>query len=155
MEQEENKRKYIKIGKRYWIRDHYAFESDLIPGTPDILQGTGMCRCFKDEEVFWNEPDQVCYICEGAFNDFGLNDWHVVNILDDGIDVHMFHTIAWTRNQIEEWCMKWLKKHPSYVINLDDFTYQVFLEANWNLLVETTIGLDTLTVVAKKMTGRK
>lgn len=125
--------KPIKIGKSYQMSNCTTFECAGIPGCPGV-DGWG-CMCFKDEDIFWNAPDEVCYVAESAFlNSFDEDQrrWANFSLFPQTKSAYM-GVMAWSHNLIVEECKKFLKFNPQYDINIEEFAYRVFCDATWNL----------------------
>lgn len=133
---EDKEKKYVKIGTRCKFNDgSLYFEFGYIPGCPGI-DGWG-CICFKDEEIYINEPDEICYMSESNF----------FNSFDE--DLHRFigHTVTpaiafshtpksgcWTHNDILRRCENIVKLVPAYKnLNPEELAHRVFLAAIWTL----------------------
>lgn len=125
---EEEKKKYIKIGKRYWIRDHYTYMHGCVPEWDLTNSGQG-CNCFKDEEVFLTEPDEVCYICECAFLDSYENEAPRWCMISTGAFTEK--PMGWTANEMKEECQKFLISHPKFSLDVDEFTHYYFKVMTW------------------------
>lgn len=146
--------KPIKIGKRNKMRGYIAFECDAIPGCPGV-DGWG-CMCFKDEEIFWNEPDEVCYVAECEFlNSFEEDQrrWCSFNLYPQ-TEFASRGLTAWSKNDIIAQCKKFLKYNTYYKLDLEEFAYRVFCEATWTLPTynDDTFGItSTFLEAAMKM----
>ncbi len=125
---EEKKKDYIKIGKRYRIRDHFTYEHGYVPEWDLTNSGQGSI-CFKDEEIFLNEPDEVCYICECAFLNGYENDAPSWCTISTGAFTEQ--PLGWTANQIREECRKFLLSHPRFRLDVDEFAHYYFTVMTW------------------------
>lgn len=129
---EEEKTDYIKIGKRYEIRDHFTYECGLIPGCPGI--DGWYCMCFKDEEIFLNEPKEICYITECMFvNSFdeNLQRWITFDLYPKLRDC--YGESIWSHDSIIDTCKLAARSLPEFHFSLEEFAYRVFKEATWTL----------------------
>lgn len=141
----EEKKDYIKIGRCYEINGGMAFECGHDPNAKvdaDV--------CFKDEEIFINNPDGVCFIEELSFHKwFDLvyngkvsedeeeeifekceHDELQIFIWDEErISSGLYNEAVWTHNSILEKCVEFLRKHPNYKLDPEDLAYKVFMDA--------------------------
>lgn len=138
--EENNQREYVKIGKRYKMANgNEVYEWGGIPDCPGI-EGWG-CICFKDEEIFLNEPDEICYMSESNF----------FNSFEEDLPRFIVHTImpetrfsrtkesgCWTANDFIRDSRNFVKYVPAYH-NLDpvELAHRVFLAATWTMRKET------------------
>lgn len=143
MEEEKTEKKYLKIGKRYEVRDHYTFERGYVPEWDLIGDGAGVC--FKDEEIFFNEPDEVCYVPEAAFVD-GFEDLKPVFLATADETPGPW---GWTANMFREECKKFLVSHPKFQLDVDEFAHRLFLETT--RVVDTSMEVDPLTSIVSIM----
>lgn len=128
----EEKNDYIKIGY-YHLRNNgnKTYACAPIPGCPGV-EGWG-CMCFKDEEIFLNEPQEVCYIAECMFlNSFDedLQRWCLFEI---GEKIkHCYGEATWTHDELLEASIAYLKK-TNLPISPEELAYRVFCDATWSL----------------------
>ena len=126
----EEDNKYIKIGKRYVTNSGYSYECGYVREWDVVGDGFMGCVAFKDEEIFLNEPDEICYIPEPAFSEaFSYEEgprWHLVT-LDKPREESLYRKPwSWTANELRELCSNFLHKHPSFKFDLDEFTHFFF-----------------------------
>ncbi len=136
-------KKYLKIGKRYQIRDYYTFEHGYCPEWDIIGDCAGVC--FKDEEIFFNEPDEVCYVPETAFIDRFENLLPVFRALADATPGQW----GWTANMFRAECEKFLISHPSFNLDVDEFAHRLFLETT--RVVDTSMCVEPMTSIVSIM----
>lgn len=127
---EDKEKKYIKIGARYPYKGHWCYASSYIPNCD--MEGE---RCFKDEEIYWKEPDEICYIGSSAFTDWDLDvPFRIIHIANDFDRNVYYKPVAFSHNDIVEKAKTFLKDNPSFKSILpEDLAYRVFLKAQWAL----------------------
>ena len=153
---EDKEKKYIKIGKRYEIKEGMAFECGLLPKVANLQE-----FCFKDEEVYLNEPNEICYVDDLCFHKwFDLvyngqiseeeeeevfehceNDELQVFVWDKNRKASgLYDEAVWSHKSILKKCASFLKKNPHYApIDPEDLAYKVFLDAKGSIRVRPAL----------------
>lgn len=149
---ENEKKNYIKIGKRYKVKEGMAFECGLLP-----KKGNFQAYCFKDEEVYLNEPDEICYVDDLSFHKwFDLiyngkiseeeEEMAIENCENDELQIFiwdeerrtsgLYKTSVLTHKSILAKCVEFLRKNPEYNLDPEDLAYRVFLDIDSALITE-------------------
>lgn len=171
---EDKEKKYIKIGKRYKTQKGWAFECGLLP-----LNGVFQSYCFKDEEVYTNEPDEVCYVDDLCFRKwFDLvirgeiskdeeeevfekceND-ELKTFVWEGSDheKEIYGSAVWSHKSLLVKSTEFLKKNPRYAaVDPEQLAYKVFVDAKEIITVypsgEPLNEPDNFTKAAQELIG--
>ena len=126
----EENNKYIKIGKCYTTNGVKSYECGYVREWDVVGDGYMGCVAFKDEEVFLKEPDEICYIPEFAFSECRPQGegpyWHLVTLDSPREESIYKKPWSYTANELRELCADFLRTHPRFKFDLDDFTYFFF-----------------------------
>lgn len=126
----EGKKNYIKIGVRCRYKGYTSYEAGT---SPNFNGWDGKhSLCFKDEEIYLNEPDEYCFISEAAFINYFEDGMPVFKmaVLEDNIKDTWHKSFGWTHNDILEGCREFFKIFPEYShLDTETLAYEVFRKA--------------------------